>query len=747
MAAKTPAPRKFGRKSGPQPRKPAPAAAERAMEPAMEPSGGAPDGPHAKDLALMRSRYKMVVERESELREMMRGDLRARLGQLFDDKVRKARKDKERPVVEINKFPQYEHQITGEIRQSEPVIVIEPGDGEGHREVAAALQGRIRHIHARSKAKSARLTAVENAYRTGRGHYRVITRAGAGGKEEIRIERVRNPLSVYIDPLAKQADRSDARWGFVMVEMEADEFKDEFPQADGAGLDLAADGDLSYWIDGRTVRVGEYFYCEGEPGEEDCAWTWWKTNGREVLEEERWPGLWLPILTVVGDEIDLDGKLILEGGIRHAKVPMQMLGYARSTEVESLGLTVKRKMLVTPTMIEGFSVEWANANTSAELALPVNPDPLMQGGWPKEIFPRGPDTGAMALGGTASQDLHDATGMHPANLGQSGPERSGVAIGRRQMEGDTGNFLFTDNLAVAMEHEGRILLDLILKVDVAGLEEEIKAGTALLKTVQENGKSSVVRLARHVGEPQARFEANDVNGKPETFFDPTVGCYEASVTTGPAFASRRQEAAAGMAEVFKAAPLPFLQVAGDLLIELQDWPGADRLAKRFQHLLMPAIQQEIEGGDSGDSAQQGRQAQAMLAKLAPAMQMMQQQLAMAQKALADRNAEMALKHMKIMLDYQAQVIEAKGNVEAAQLNAMGHMGRELARGVATRHAAAGGGAGMPMAGGMPGLEPAMLDAGDPAGQADLPLDEGELPGQADTSAEDAGEGAPPVPGM
>jgi hypothetical protein len=40
---------------------------------------------------------------------------------------------------------------------------------------------------------------------------------------------------------------------------------------------------------------------------------WYKITAKEILEENDWPGKWIPIVKVIGDEIDIEGKVTRAG--------------------------------------------------------------------------------------------------------------------------------------------------------------------------------------------------------------------------------------------------------------------------------------------------------------------------------------------------------------------------------------------------------------------------------------------------
>src|SRR5205085_5503996 len=135
-----------------------------------------------------------------------------------------------------------------------------------------------------------------------------------------------------------------------------------------------------------------------------------------------------------------------------------------------------------------------------------------------------------------------------------------------------------DNLSRAIEHGGRILIDLIPLVYTAGriirvLGPEGVASNVPLGTPVQIGQGPNGELLSHV-------------------FDLARGKYDLTVETGPSFTTRREEAASQMTELIRAYPAA-APVLGDLLAKNLDWPDADEIAKRLQSLLPAAA----NGGD------------------------------------------------------------------------------------------------------------------------------------------------------
>jgi hypothetical protein len=96
---------------------------------------------------------------------------------------------------------------------------------------------------------------------------------------------------------------------------------------------------------------------------------------RAVLEgPEEWPGRFIPIVPVVGEEIRIGRKLIRNGIVRHAKDPQRMNNYFHSAHTETVALQPKAPFLVTETNVAKYQPTWEQANTKNFPYLPYEPD-------------------------------------------------------------------------------------------------------------------------------------------------------------------------------------------------------------------------------------------------------------------------------------------------------------------------------------------------------------------------------------
>jgi Phage P22-like portal protein len=188
-------------------------------------------------------------------------------------------------------------------------------------------------------------------------------------------------------------------------------------------------------------------------------------TGAEILEGPNdWAGKHLPIIPVVGDEIFLETKCVRKSLIRGARDGQQLYNYWRSAAAELIALAPKSKWLVTAKQIAQYKPQWDKSNLSPKPYLMFEPDERVSEGKPSRVSPPEPPSAMWQEAALVNDDLKAATGIYDASLGAKGNETSGVAIARRQQEGDVSNYHFSDNLQRSLEHAGRVMLDLIPKI-------------------------------------------------------------------------------------------------------------------------------------------------------------------------------------------------------------------------------------------------------------------------------------------
>lgn len=637
-------------------------------------------------LTTAKQRFQYAQSRFSDNMEKMKEDVRFAAASP-DDPYQWEKADIEartgRPMLTINKMPQHIRQVTNDIRQNRPSIRFRPADDKADPEVADILMGLVRHIEANSDADIAYDTAADWQVTAGLGYIRVLTDyiREDSFDQDIFIERVKNPLRCWDDPDIQDPAGADRKFFFIEELLKEEEFKQLYPDAEVIDWTYAQDDQYSGWFTGdKTVRLVEYFetvdknatLClwangstsyKGDPlpqgvfaGElplkerkaKKCIVMWRKMNGQEVLEEREFPSRYIPVARVVGNEWEIDGETIISGLVRNAKDSQRMYNVAQSAIVERVLLSPKAPWLAPVEAIEGHERTWQTANTENHSFLPYNsltedsnpiPPPVRQ--QPSQIEP---GLNQIAMG--ASDDIKSETGQYDASLGQKSNETSGKAIMARQREGDNATYHYVDNLARAVRHIGRIILDMIPKVYDT---------QRVARIIGEDDEQSNVTLDPN--HPQALTEVRDENNEIKRIFNPNIGTYDVYTTTGPSFTTRRMEAVEAMTQMTQANP-QLWQVIGDLLVKNMDWPGAEEMAKRLKVTLLPPVQEEIGKEEGGEQIPPQVQVQ---------MQQLSQQVQEMGSALENASAEVdKLEAEKIAKDAEIEVRRVEANTKAYQ---------------------------------------------------------------------------------
>ena len=168
-----------------------------------------------------------------------------------------------RPVLTINKLDGYCRQVVNQIRQQRPRPKVHGMNSQSDAKVAEVIQGIIRHIEANSNADNAYDTAADYAVRMGWGFIRVRTDyvREDSFEQEIFIDPVDNPFTVYFDINSVLPDGSDAEKCLITAMMSKADFQKMYPDAEIDSFTQRGTGDSqSEWITKEDIRVAEYFY-------------------------------------------------------------------------------------------------------------------------------------------------------------------------------------------------------------------------------------------------------------------------------------------------------------------------------------------------------------------------------------------------------------------------------------------------------------------------------------------------------
>lgn len=585
--------------------------------------------------------FRLAEEAEDDNRREAEDDIRfARLGEQWPAKVVEERQKEGRPALTINKLPAFIRQVVNDARQNKPSIKVHPVDSNADKATAEIYDGLIRNIETTSSADVAYDTATESAVTGGFGYFRIgLDYAFEDTFDlDIKIERIGNPFSVYGDPHSTAADSSDWNSAFIVEMMSKDAFKRAYPKATQTNWDGDDWQDMATpWLEDEQVMVAEWWvreeyekevllFADGsvfsldelkrqpelfaayqakalQPVQTRTAKCHRVVQhiltGAEVLATNPWPGQFIPIVPVYGDEINVKGKRYFRSLINPAKDSQRYFNAWRSTSMELAALS-PRVPFIGPKGFAKSDPNWSLANRANIPYLEYDVVPGMAAGPARQPIDVGPAAGALQEALNASDDMKAIMGLYDASLGARSNETSGRAIMARQREGDVSTFHFQDNMTRAVRHGGRIVVDLIPKVYTKD---------RIVRVLGEDGKVATVPLGQPQpvmgpdGQPQMQENPETGAVEPVTrVYDLAAGKYDLSVKAGPSFTTRREEAAVQMTEMIRAFPQSAIVVGPELAKNL-DWPGADKIAERLEQMapkpnggIPPEVQKQIADG-------------------------------------------------------------------------------------------------------------------------------------------------------
>ena len=568
-------------------------------------------------------------------REAALEDLRFMVGDQWDDLTRQRREAARKPVLTINRLPAFVAQVLGSRRLNETEILVRPDNG-GTKQISEVREGLIWQIQKDLRAKTAYDNALAGAVMAGLGNFQVVTRPCEDDvfHQDIRIQKIADHMSVIWDYRSVDSTGQDANNCFVVDTMSKAEFYAEWPWATPADVmsDLNMRGDLRMvgWVSVDDVRVVNYWrirYRErtlalmqdgttldvtdendpavfgqimpdenGEPIIRRVRMKYaqmYVCSGVDILEGpynlliDR-----VPVFRVPGWEVKVGDWTDRWGLIRFLKDPQRLHNYWRSVVAEKLMQTPRGVWAAADTAVAGREAEWRASHMTDDPLLVWNAE---SGQKPERIQPAQLEQSFISMAEMTSQDIKDVSNIHEANLGMPSNEVSGAAILARQRVSDTGTILYHDNLADAIMEAGRVI-NLLIPI--------VYDTPRVIKVLGQDGADKMVAI-NQIAE-----------GAHPDKIDITQGKYSVTVDVGPSYATKRIEAATNMQNLCNAMP-NVLAVAADLIVDAQDWPGADKIAARLRMGMPTALLTPDEMTPQLQAkAQQEQQQQQMQTKLA-----------------------------------------------------------------------------------------------------------------------------------
>lgn len=623
-------------------------------------------------------------EIEGENRREAKIDTKFRAGEQWDEPwmgYEDRRRTKE-PTITVNQLPQYLNQVINDIKQNRPSIKARPVDDKADIELADIYGGIFRNAQDQGKADMARDIGVDHAVTHGLGWYRVITdyTDAMSFDQELQYIGIDEPHNVYHNDF-RMPDGSDLTDVVIVSSVSEAAYQAEYPK--GA---LVSWGETQANVESSSILLAEHYslkhrddtllmledgsiLLESDAKKRMAAGMrlapimrerptaipyvqWRKLNGADELEKRSIEIPHIPVFPVVGMCMRVDGKPVRFGLIRAARDPQRYYNWLKSAEVEYLQNAPKSPWVGDARAFAPYADFWGNANRVNYAYLPVagvddagNPIPPPQRNSPATI-----PSGLMQAELSATDDIKKSLGMYSAAIGARGNATSGVQEMAQQKEADVGTFHFSDNLAKTVLHEGRVLMSWVPR---------IYGRRQIARIIGIDDEPKTVRLTQAL--PQAVSKIRTSKGI-EKVYNLGVGTYDVTVTVGPSYTTKRQEASAMMTEMVRADPT-LMQKAGDIIVKNFDIPGAEALVERLRAFLPPQIlQAEQDENEQNPEAMrmalaQVQQAQMAIQQRAEALKEIEGKMNEREREIERSTATLAQERMQLQAD--KQVLEAR----------------------------------------------------------------------------------------
>lgn len=647
----------------------------------------AADAPAQSDNDLLveaRKRLALSADAESANRTEALTDLKFGNGDQWPVDIQRDRDTDGRPCLTINITDAMVRRVCNALRENRPRIKCHPIGSGTDINLAKVADGVIRHIETASGADYAYDSGVESAVRGGWGYWRVGSKyvADESFDQDLTIEPITNPFTVYKDPASRAPDASDMNWCLVSEWISRDEYEQKYGpgmpygrvksvlSAIGSAFNFMGAGDeIADWSRKEELRVAEYWrvtqkmdtlflLADGRPMFESVmpqrqvlnlagvpvatdksgkeisrrvlrrSVEWFLLSGDSVLDHRDWPGRWIPIIACYGRQTDINGKIVRKGMIRDLRDPARMYNYGQTTLTEVNALQPKAPWLGVEGFMEGHEAAWRDANRKPIVALEYKAVTLPGGEMappPQRQQPQPPHAAIGQWVQGSQSDFMAVAGMpHEPDADKKGEVVSGIALRKRQGLSDISHFDFYDNQVRSMRHTGNVIVDLLpYFYDTQRVQRIINPdGTPDVITINEQAAEGLIKN-------------NLKTAKLDVVID-----------TGPGYQTQREEASDAMLELLTT-PLGQMtaQVAGDVVVRSMNFPDADLIADRMAAM--------IPGAQIDKQSDIPPKAQIMIAGL--------------QKQLKDSNQKQLALHLELEAKHGLQKLKEDGQNQRVQL--------------------------------------------------------------------------------
>jgi len=558
-----------------------------------------------------------------------------------------------RPMNVYNISKPFIIKVINGVKKMRPQLKVNPVDDQTDSILADVHRGILKAIERNTGAVPSRMNALKDAVGSGYGFYGFDTgwENPKSFKQEIKYLTIEDATTVLWDDRSDEPDGFDLKKFISQVKYSKDDFKSEFGMdwddvRDSGGSEISR-----AWGDADCPVISDYWYIEEKKEVlvsingvghylkdvkkeiEKTGATWeeivdydeekgeyiqrkttsrqvyrCKLAGKKVLKKIKWPGYWIPRFKIDGRKTVCDGKTSLDGLTKDVRAPQTSYNYARNNKLERMSLTQKSGIFHAVGSIppgEKHKYDTANTRNWARFGYNAydktgNPLPA-----PFRIQPVNLDPGAIQEEVTAAEEIKASLGMFGSYMGDTQGEKSGKAILAGAAESSDITFDFAYNLGLTMNHEGRVLSELIPKVYDTAQQ---------VRMVGEDDKDKVIWVNK---------QAQDEKGQ-DYYYDMSKGKFDISVQIGKSNEDKRTETRLEMEALFGKMP-ELREISADIFVQTHEWNKADELGERYRRFIKQKYPGVIKDDDEQQQSPELIQAQQMMQQMQAQMQQVMQE--------------------------------------------------------------------------------------------------------------------------
>lgn len=617
-----------------------------------------------------------------------------------------------RPMLSIPSLAQPIQGVYNQWANAHYGVQIHPQSHDADDETAEIMQGMYRSIEVDSRAYIGRGWGFDRGLKAGFGAYRVdvVYDEATDDPDDLKIviKRILRQASVYWDPFAVEPDFCDQRRNLIVSFISRADFKREYPDAsiatmnsddlldmqsqmpNWARLNSAGEresGQLK-WYDAQndTVCVAEYFYTEWveenmlvafphskRPKRKKPVIKWAKINAVEVLDSRTWNGNYIPIIPVIGSELQpFDAERRWQGMIEPNADSARLLNYEVSNAVETDALRPKAPFIGYVGQFKTNQAQWQLANVRNLSYLEA--DPVMVGGQlaplPKRNETSVDLSSSIALIQLARESIQTGTNVVDATALEDMAKRRVAkdTIGAMQDGNAMSQSHFLQNMAdITMTYEAKVVCDLIPKIyDRAGRVAQVLGENNDRREVMLNAPFVVNPKTKRPMQVPKGVGIQPLKAEPKTY-DLTKGKYGIVVSVGKSYKTRAMQGSDALGEIIKGIP-ETAPVLLPIWMRFQDFPGHEEAEKALKKMQPPQLQEPEEGEEETIESVKAQRDQAA-ATVEQLSKVTQEQQKVIETDQIKAQAEIQKAQMSAQVDVQKAQLDNQTKLEIARMNA------------------------------------------------------------------------------